>query len=244
MEGIMKVRQWSKRLLAITAIGMLAACGGSSDRVTLGPDYAEGLWAGQTHSGGTLDGVILETGEYWLVFGANNVARSMITGTGYMDGRILRSDNGVDYYFRQAAPFASTLAAEVVQRQGMSGSMYIGNVLERFDLGYVRGYDFPANPNELVGSWQGSATTMATVDALTMSIGADGNFAATLSGCSYAGSVVPRGNGRNVFHFVFENLPSCPYQFRAEGVAVSTAGRLVFTGTTRDRQDAFYAVLQ
>ena len=232
-----------KRIAAVAALGALAACGGGSERV-VGPEYAEGLWAGTTASGGTLDGVFLNDGRYWLVFGSNGVARSMITGSGYMRGSVFRSDNGQDYYFGQTGPYASTMAAEVNPQVALSGQIYIANILEGFDVRFVSSFLFPANPNELVGAWQGSATTLQTVGTLAMNIAIGGNFAATLSGCDYAGAIRPNATGRNVYDFTFYNQPTCPYAFSAQGVMVANSGRLVFTGTTVDGRDAFYAVVQ
>ena len=234
-----------RRLAAVlvTAVAV-TACGGGSDRRGLGPDYAEGLWAGATSSGGTLDGVILDTGEYWLVFGSGGVARSLVYGTGYMDRRTFRSDNGIDYFFGQNAPFASTLAADVEPEFRLSGSLYLANRPEGFDLAYVPEYRFPANPNQIVGTWRGSASTLTTLGDFAITIVPGGDFAATLSGCDYAGRIVPNRGGRNVFDFTFASQPSCPFAFIAQGAMVATSGRLVFTGTTPDRRDAFYAVAQ
>jgi hypothetical protein len=234
-----------KRMAAAAALTALAACGGGGNS-SPGPEYAEGLWAGSTSTSGTLDGVFLDDGRYWLVFGANGVARSMITGSGRMRGSVFRSDNGADFYFGQTPAYASTLAAEVNPQAAMTGQMYIANILEGFDLRYVPSYDRPASPNEIIGNWQGSASTLQTLGTLAISIAPGGTFTATLSGCNYGGTIQPNRNGRNVFDFFFLTTnPSqiCP-AFRVDGVMVSGSGRLVFTGTTPDRSDAFYAVVQ
>src|SRR5690606_7000517 len=77
--------------LMATALLVLAGCGGSSHR-HFEPWEAEGLWSGSTSSGGTFDGVILDTGEYWFIFGTRAGAGSVIHGTGYFRRGRFHSD--------------------------------------------------------------------------------------------------------------------------------------------------------
>ncbi|MGE0801887.1 MAG: hypothetical protein AB7G13_34805 [Lautropia sp.] len=239
--------RWSRLAAAVAAsvaAATLVACGGG-DRARFGTEGAAGLWAGSTvESSGTLDGVVLETGEYWLVFGVGGVARSLVVGSGGVSGGTFQSNNGNDYFFGQAAPFASSVAADVSPENALRGSVYLANRLERFDMRYVPDYRFPANPNQIIGIWRGTATTLGTVGDIVFTVAPGGDFAATLSGCEYSGRITPNRNGRNVFDFTFANQPSCQFVFAASGVAVASSGRLVFTGTTPNRGDVFYAVTQ
>jgi hypothetical protein len=233
-------------LLAVSlpATLALAACGGSDHR-HFEQWEAEGLWSGSTSSGGTFDGVILDTGEYWLIYGTSAGARSVIHGSGFFRRGEFVSDDGADYFFGFDRPFPSSLTARVAPERRIDGEIYIADDLEGFSVGYVPEYRFPANLAEAAGVWRGSATMLLTSGDFLMTVDANGVFTASLAGsCDYGGRVLPNRNGRNVFDITFSALPSCPVLYSASGVMVVTGGRMVITAVTPDRRDVFYAVAQ
>ena len=233
-------------LLAVFSFVMLVAagCGGDSHRPRFEQWQAEGLWSGTT-STGTLDGVVLDTGEYWFIYGSNGVARSVVHGDGFFTRDEWRSDNGADYVFGFNGPFGSSLASVVDPEFSINGEIYLGGRLEGFSVGFVPEYRFPANPNAIVGQRRGSASTLLTAGDFVINIDAIGNLSASVAGgCEYGGRVLPNRNGRNVFDITLSTLATCPFLFSANGVMVATGGRLVITAITPNRADVFYAVAQ
>jgi hypothetical protein len=232
-------------LMAVASAVLLAAAGcggGGSDRARFEQWQAEGLWAGTTSSG-TLDGVVLDTGEYWFIYGSGGVARSIVHGNGYFTRDLWRSDDGADYVFGFDRPFGSSLSSVVDPEFSIDGEIYLGRRLEAFSVDFVPEYRRPANPAAIVGRRTGSASTLLTAGDFVINIDAVGNFTgAVAGGCEYGGRAVPNRNGRNVFDVSLSTLPSCPFSFSATGVMVATEGRLVITAITPDRGDVFYAV--
>lgn len=240
MSGI---RRWLLGVLASATL-LLAGCGGGSDHRHFEPWQAEGLWSGTTSSG-TFDGVVLDTGEYWFIYGSGGVARSVIHGNGYFSRGQFRSDDGADYFFGYDRPFFTSMSSVVEPEYSINGEIYLENRLEGFSVGYVPEYRFPANPAAIVGQWRGSGSTLLSAGDFVINIDAQGNFTAGLAGsCDYGGRILPNRNGRNVFDIAFSSLASCPFLFSANGVLVATGGRLVITAVTPDRRDVFYAVAQ
>ena len=216
-----------RSLLALASLVLLVAagCGGGSDHRHFEPWEAEGLWTGTTSSGGTLDGVVLDTGEYWFIYGAGGVARSVVHGSGYFSRGEFRSDNAADYFFGYNRPFLSSLAAVVEPYYSINGELYLADQREGFGMAYVPDYQTAANPAAIVGQWRGSASTLLLA-----------------GGCDYGGRILPNRGGRNVFDITMSSLSTCPFLYSANGVMVATGGRLVITATTPDRGDVFYAV--
>lgn len=240
MSGI---RRWLLGVLASATL-LLAGCGGGSDHRHFEPWQAEGLWSGTTSSG-TFDGVVLDTGEYWFIYGSGGVARSVVHGNGYFSRGQFRSDDGADYFFGYDRPFFSSMSSVVEPEYSINGEIYLENRLEGFSVGFVPEYRFAANPAAIVGQWRGSGSTLLSAGDFVINIDAQGNFTAGLAGsCDYGGRILPNRNGRNVFDIALSSLANCPFLFSANGVAVATGGRLVITAVTPDRRDVFYAVAQ
>ena len=238
--------QMIRRLLLVLGSAVLlaaAGCGGSdSDRTRFEPWQAEGLWSGTTSSG-TFDGVVLDTGEYWFIYGSGGVARSIVQGNGYFTRDEWRSDNGADYVFGFDRPFGSTLRSTVEPEFSINGEIYLQQRLERFGVGFVPEYRQPANPAAIVGQRSGSASTLLTAGDFVINVDSFGNFSAAMAGgCGYGGRILPNRNGRNVFDISLATVAPCPFFFSASGVLVATGGRLVITAITPDRGDVFYAV--
>ena len=241
------MRPGIRRLLLalIASVTLVAAgCGGGSDHRHFEPWQAEGLWSCTT-STGTFDGVVLDTGEYWFIYGSGGTARSVVHGSGYFNRGRFVSDDGADYFFGYDRPFATTLAAVVEPEFSINGDLYLENRLEAFSVGFVPEYRFGANPAAIVGRRIGSGSTLLSSGDFVIDVNQFGDFTAVLAGsCEYGGRILPNRNGRNVFDVTIRSLPSCPFLYSANGVAVFSSGRLVITAATPDRRDVFYAVAQ
>lgn len=233
-------------LLAILGSALLVAagCGGSSDRRGYDVWEAEGLWSGTTSSG-TFDGVVLDTGEYWFIYGSDRGARGVVQGNGYFSRSRFVSDNGADFAFGFDRPFSSTLASVVNPYVSIDGDVYLASRLERFYVGYDREYDFPANLAAVVGRRVGSGSTLLSAGDFIIDIDAFGNFSAVLAGnCEYGGRVIPSAR-RNVFDITLSGLQACRFVSSARGLMlIATDGRLVIMAVTPDRRDILYATAQ
>jgi hypothetical protein len=234
-------------LLVVVSTVMLVAAGcggGDSHRSRFENWQAEGLWTGTT-STGTFNGVVLDTGEYWFIYGSGGTARSVVHGNGYFRRDEWRSDDGLDYVFNFDRPYESSLAAFVQPEAFIDGEILLAGRLERFRMDFVPEYRFPANPSAIVGRRTGSASTLLTAGDFVIDIDAFGNVSAAVAGgCSYGGRALPNRSGRNVFDISLSTTATCPFAYTYSGVMVATNNRLVITATTRDSGDVFYAVAQ
>jgi hypothetical protein len=231
-------------LLVLASSALLVAAGcGDSHRSRLENWEAEGLWSGTT-SAGTFDGVVLDTGEYWFIYGEGAVARSVVHGTGFFTrDSEWRSDDATDYFFGYDRPFASSLAATVRPEFAIDGEVFLENRRQGFSVGFAPEYRQPANPSAIIGQRVGSASTLLSSGDFTINIDAAGNLSAVIAGgCQYGGRVLPNRNGRNVFDISLSTLQTCPFLSTASGVLVFTNGRMVITAITSDRRDVLYAV--
>jgi hypothetical protein len=230
-------------LVVVSTVLLVAAgCGGDSNRSRFENFQAEGLWSGTTTSG-TFDGVVLDTGEYWFIYGSGGVARSVVHGTGFFRRDEWRSDDGLDYVFGFDRPYESSIASFVEPEFSINGDVFLARRLERFSVGFVPEYRFPANPAAIVGRRTGSASTLLTAGDIVVDIDGSGNIAAAVAGgCQYGGRAVPNRSGRNVFDISLSTQSSCPFAYTYNGVMVATGNRLVVTATTPDGGDVFYAV--
>ena len=150
-------------LMAVASAVLLAAAGcggGGSDRARFEQWQAEGLWAGTTSSG-TFDGVVLDTGEYWFIYGSGGVARSIVHGNGYFTRDLWRSDDGADYVFGFDRPFGSSLSSVVEPEFSIDGEIFLARRLEAFSVDFVPEYRRPANPAAIVGRRTGSGIDVA-----------------------------------------------------------------------------------
>lgn len=232
-------------LVAVSMVMLVAAgCGGGDSHRSRFEDWqAEGLWTGTT-STGTFNGVVLDTGEYWFIYGSGGSARSVVHGSGSFRRDEWRSNNGLDFVFNFDRAFESSLAAFVQPEAFMDGTIDLAGQQERFRMEFVPEYRFPANPSAIVGPRSGSASTLLTAGDFVIDIDAFGNVSgAVAGGCRYGGRALPNRNGRNVFDISLTTT-ACPFAYTYNGVMVATNSRLVITATTADGGDVFYAVAQ
>src|SRR5262249_33715382 len=66
--------------------------------------YAEGVWAGTTSLGETVSAIVLEGGDYYILYSKPGSAfgNGVIRGTGRMDGGNFSSSEGVDFPIAQS----------------------------------------------------------------------------------------------------------------------------------------------
>lgn len=218
--------------LVLCSVLAIAGCGGDGDggNAPFQPNTtAEGVY------GGTLTGsannafnlLILETGEYWALFGSQTASVLRVAGfgqgTGASDNGTFTSTNFRDFSVVPAAP-GRVDATYNRSTPSISGSVTVAGSSVGFSGGAIAGslynYDVPASLATISGTW--SLTDLAG-DTVTLGIASSGAFTATSAGCVFTGTVTPRPSGKNVFNvaLTFGSDPCVLAGQSATGIAVA-----------------------
>jgi len=204
-------------------IPVVAACGGGGGGGGAVPppvSTAEGLWKGTTNSGRTIVGIVLDDGEYWIIYtamGNSAVTSGGVQGHSSAQNGSLSSSDGKDFNFEGLGVNALTVSATYVQKQSIGGSLNYTATGTQFTFtgAYVSSYDLTPNLATIAGTYSGAAFTSGGADSATTTISSSGALAGTSgNGCSYTGTVSPRTHG-NVYN-----------------VAVTFAGGVCSNGTS------------
>lgn len=193
-----------KTLLAMATTALLTACGGGSDSAPSTPPEpvpppvetsktAEGFWEGRTSDGMQAAAVVLENGETWG-----------ITADGYQIGafygQIQSNDSkisGSGFEAIGGKVYSGSINGTFNSRKNISITSSAGGY---FYADYVDDYDYPANLQDIAGSYYGLGVTLQTYPELTsISIDKSGVIKGSSSYCSISGSASPRASGKNVF---------------------------------------------
>jgi hypothetical protein len=244
---------------------LMTGCGGDGDgRPAFRADRstAQGLYDGTiVYSNGSSlsfnqQTVVLETGEFFIVYGEtlNNTffVDGMLHGTGQIGAasNTFYSYDLSDHFFRNNAidaVFDGRLTASFEP-----GNFFNGHARQKDSTANFQGvapqaavytYNTPANLNDVIGDW-------VMIDLLgnqpTMNITAPGIFSGAYSnGCSFSGSLTPRTSGKNIFNMTiaFGPTPCTQPNQSFTGVAYdyspSTISRtLVMAGLTSNGDQA------
>lgn len=174
----------------------LAACGGGGDSGSV--SSAEGIWSGVSSTGYKVDLVVLENGETWGVYTANNLIYGALYGVTLATGSNLTgtgSDFNIPYRTVTSSNYTGNVSAKnAISVRSNSGASFSGT--------YVAAYDLPASLSTLAGTFQGWALTgKTTSQSVTVTISSSGLVSMPASaGCTTSGSVSPRTGGKNIFN--------------------------------------------
>ena len=218
--------------LVLCSVLAITGCGGEGDggNAPFQPGTtAEGVYGG-TLTGGTSNAfnlLVLETGEYWALFGTQTASALIVAGFGQGMGA---SDNGTftSTNFRDfsVVPAAAGRVDATYNRStpSISGSVTVAGSSVGFSGGAIAGtlynYDIPASIATISGTW--SLTDLAG-ETVSLGIASTGAFTATSAGCVFTGSVTPRPSGKNVFNvaLTFGSAPCVLAGQSATGIAVA-----------------------
>lgn len=218
--------------LLLCALLAIAGCGGDGDggNAPFQPGTtAEGVYAG-TLTGSASDAfnlLVLETGEYWVLFGTQTASSLLVAGFGQGTGTSVSGTfTSTDFRDFTVVPVAAGRVDAVYNRSGSSirGSVTFAGSSVGFSGGAIAGslydYDIPASLATISGNW--SLTDLAG-QAVSLSIASTGAFTATSAGCVFTGSVTPRPSGKNVFNvaLTFGSAPCVLAGQSAAGIAVA-----------------------
>jgi hypothetical protein len=162
---------------------------------------AEGVWSGSASNGSSLALVILENGETWGLYGANETAGDLYAGAFY--GQSTGTGNtftasGSDFYFNNWSVTSGTVKGTVVQKSTINATTSQNLSV---DLKYESIYEIPASLKAVAGSYKvtGISAKGSATDA-PMTITAAGLVTVEGTTCSASGNVAPRASGKNVYN--------------------------------------------
>jgi hypothetical protein len=181
--------------------------GGTSSAVTFAiqsppasTGTAEGWWRGTSSTGRSVEGLVLGSGEYWLIYGAVNnsaVIAGLAQGNGTSQNGRFTSSNGIDFNFEGAGNSPVTVDATYVEETSLDGAVnYTGttNALT-FTTDYYLEYRFPSQAPPL-GEWIATTFSGTSYSGLTeyteVTIASSGVLTGvSASGCKFAGTIAP-----------------------------------------------------
>jgi len=161
---------------------------------------AEGRWKGTSSTGRSVEGLVLGSGDYWLIYGAVNnsaVIAGLAQGSGTSQNGRFTSSNGIDFNFEGAGSSPVTVDATYVEEESLDGAVkYTGttNALT-FTTEYDFEYRFPSQAPPL-GSWITTTFSGTSYSGLTeyteVTIASSGELTGvSASGCRSAGTIAP-----------------------------------------------------
>jgi hypothetical protein len=167
----------------------------------------QGVYAGTTSTGQFVNGIALDGGDLWILYG--RLSNGALLVDGMTVGKSTFSNGGFTaslaaFNAPGNAPLQETANGTYVTQQSLTGTLSAGGLSETFSLVpySTANYDYsiPATLDEVSGTWSGSLLDGETA---TVAISDSGTVSGTSStGCRFSGNAVPRPSGRNVFNVV------------------------------------------
>lgn len=197
-----------KRLLALTSILLLSACGGGggeSSPVAIAPApiapkpaTAEGLWSGKNSDGLDLAVGVLENGETWGTVAEDGVIIGAIYANTTSSGTTL-SGSGSNFVFGTGVVAPVTYTGTFIEKTTIRTANSSGGT---FSGTYISAYDEPASLAAAAGTYVGNGiATGSNPQAIAVSLSPTGAFTTSSSlGCSALGQANPRTSGKNIFN--------------------------------------------
>jgi len=210
-----------KKIIVMGFVVGLAGCGGGgggggSSATTPPPATVSpaGLWDGTTSTGREITGIVLDTGEYWVLYssvGNSSVVGGFAQGNGTSTGNQFNSSNFRDFNFEGSGVLAGTSAATVVFQQSFNGkTTYDATPSQQSTYTTTFNADYNGTPSlaAIAGTYTGEIDGAAGAEFTTVSINSAGTVAASgSSGCNSTGTVKPHATG-NVYDVLITFGPS------------------------------------
>lgn len=242
--------------ILVAAIAMsLAACGGGGGESSPAPaapppaasTSAEGVWTGKTSTNRDVAIVVLETGEYFAIYGTQSGVNGVLQGNSTINGSSVSSANGLDFPFGAGRSIPFTMSGSVTATKTLDGSLTESGQALTFTTAYDPIYDTPATSAAIAGKYAVSGGTLLGISSYTATIDGSGNVVVTPTGkgCALQGTAVPRKTGKGVYDVNLATVPSadCTVAVSTRGVGVpSGPSALALGGVAEDRSNAFYAI--
>lgn len=194
--------------------------------------FAEGLWSGHLGNGRAARAVVLDDGNFYLIYGTSTNALSVVGvvhGNVGSSGGAFTSNNAREFNFESFQVGIGSIAGQYASKSSLSGTIDSTIASTTFALAYDPGYDTPASLGQLAGSYSGQvdlAGVIGVSQSITLEVKQVGGVVSgKTSGCPFEGTVLPRG-AVNVFDLtVTFQGGGCPLgKSTFTGIAVLEAG--------------------
>ena len=231
----MSAKPWFRKSLAVCVAGLaLSACGGGGDGGGPAPTNnsadIQGVYGGTFNGSSTSSAfqmLVLESGEYWAMYGVQTASTfyiaGFIQGNGVASAGTFTSSNTRDFGVIPAVS-GNITATYNVAAHTIAGTVSAGGQAVSFSGGPIPGslynYDAPASLSTVAGTW---TLTDLSGSPLSLSVTNNGAFTANASGCAFSGNITPRASGKNVFNvgLTFGAAPCALAGQNASGIAVA-----------------------
>ncbi|MFC6327709.1 hypothetical protein [Alloalcanivorax gelatiniphagus] len=257
-ENAMKVlNALGKTLWAVPLVVGLVACGGdSSDSNGMLPDTSdpapEGFYAGTSDLGAQLIGVVLDNGDYYVLYGEDSGGiyqlQGVVQGRGTARGDRFTSSNARDFNFVDGQVYEGSLDATFTRKQNLTGEVVEDGSGDEvgFSLAYEDSYEQTPDLTEDAGTYEGTALNPGGQGDAEVDIDTQGNFSGVDDfGCTFNGTVAPRESG-DVYNLnvTFEG-GTCTYDGETlQGIAIAQDGDLIAVAPTADRTGGIFFIGQ
>lgn len=181
---------------------------GSSGTSTTGTSTssqsAEGLWRGTTSTSRTVTSLIIDNGQYWMIYSAaansSSTAGVIMGSSASSDGQITAL-GGRDFDFETGGLYFLALNGTYTARSRLQGTLTYADApgaAVTFDTSYDGNYDTTSSLATLAGAYTGSGKTINSLDANTrFNITTNGQISGTRTdGCTFTGLATPRPTGK------------------------------------------------
>ncbi|GAA5524054.1 hypothetical protein Maes01_00606 [Microbulbifer aestuariivivens] len=224
----------SKGVLQFVFVGLMAlhlgACSGGGDDGSNGdggsaggqgngptpsqPDpvadqNAEGLWIGETDTGMSINGLVLDDGQMYILYfdpedewGENvPIMPGFIHGYTTVNGDEFSATSIKDYAFEANEVFSGSVSAVISEEASLVGEIdYVGGNSVAFSASYDTAYERSPFIGDMEGEFEGTAYIVDGWASASISVESTGAFAgASLNGCEVSGVIYERGSG-NVYN--------------------------------------------
>ena len=186
---------------------VLAGCGGGGYGGGGGSMYApqsfaaQGLWAGNSSAGTTINAVILETGELWSISSLNGTVYGLdhgtvtLSGASYYSSGTSYAGNITEYNIPNGAVTPGSISGTFVPQTSLNATSAFAEAT--FSATYSTAYDTPASLSALAGTYSHADYNGNPV---SVSVNATGAFSGSSGSCTFSGTATPRSSGKNVFN--------------------------------------------
>lgn len=240
--------------MVLTACGGGGGGGGEVETPTPSPvvKRADGLWTGTTGNGRAMNALVLDDGNYWVIYSAANnsaVVAGAVHGTFTADNGTFKSTDGKDFNFEGLGILPlSSVAATYDPKKTFNGQLNYttaaGSVT--FNATYNVAYDKPSTQATVSGSYTGVTATNIGTERVTFTVSSTGALSgSSAGGCSFTGSVMPKsGVGAYKVSITYRGGACAAGTSTQSGAAYfdTATSRLFAAGLNSSRSDGFLFV--
>jgi len=173
----------------------LGGCGGGNsldEQLDTGCPGPAGLWRGTTSTGRQAAGIVLENGEFWLLYssaGRPTLIAGAEQGHVTASGGNFSSSDLKDFNLEGLGISNGTASGTYSAKSRLSGTVTFPRSSLTFSANYDSAYDNPPNQGAAAGTFTGVAAVVEASESATLTISAAGaSSGVSQSGCRFTGS--------------------------------------------------------